>query len=87
MDANFDASKSTGRVGVGVGVGVVSNRSPKPWCAQRCMSRAERNILVQAAFCGMDTTSTELSVIESVFKLQDSKPSQIVEGMRDPLID
>jgi len=40
-----------------------------------------------AAFCGMDTTSTELSVIESVFKLQDSKPSQIVEGMRDPLID
>ena len=40
-----------------------------------------------AAFCGMDTTSTELSVIESVFKLQDSAPMQIVEEMRDPLID
>lgn len=40
-----------------------------------------------AAFCGMDTTSTELSVIESVFKLQDSQPMQIAEEMRDPLID
>lgn len=39
------------------------------------------------AFCGMDTTSTELSVIESVFKLQDSKPMAIVDQMRDPLID
>ena len=40
-----------------------------------------------AAFCGMDTTSTELSVIESVFKLQDSAPMQIADEMRDPLID
>lgn len=39
------------------------------------------------AFCGMDTTSTELSVIESVFKLQDAKPSTIIDQMRDSLID
>eukprot|EP01135_Chromosphaera_perkinsii_P012151 Nk52_evm15s2596 gene=Nk52_evmTU15s2596 len=40
-----------------------------------------------AAFCGMDTTSTELSVIESVFKLQDAQPSAVVTDMRDSLID
>ena len=40
-----------------------------------------------AAFCGLDTTSTELSVVESIFKLQDHKPMSIVEEMRDPLLD
>jgi translation initiation factor 6 len=40
-----------------------------------------------AAFCGWDTTGTELSVIESVFKLRDSKPSNIVNEMRASLID
>ena len=35
-----------------------------------------------AAFCGFDTTATELSVIESVFKLRDSNPSNIVNEMR-----
>lgn len=40
-----------------------------------------------AAFTGIDTTSTELSVIESVFKLQDGRPMTITEEMRDPLID
>lgn len=40
-----------------------------------------------AAFCGLDTTSTELSVIESVFKLRDSQPSNIVKEMRASLID
>ncbi|EIE19393.1 eukaryotic initiation factor [Coccomyxa subellipsoidea C-169] len=40
-----------------------------------------------AAFCGWDTTATELSVIESVFKLRDSKPSNIVNEMRASLID
>jgi len=39
------------------------------------------------AFCGLDTTSTELSVIESVFKLGDSHPSAITTKMRDSLID
>lgn len=40
-----------------------------------------------AAFCGLDTTSTELSVIESVFKLRDAHPSAIVNDMRASLID
>lgn len=40
------------------------------------------------AFCGLDTTSTELSVIESVFKLSDmAQPSAISTSMRDSLID
>ncbi|XP_072269800.1 eukaryotic translation initiation factor 6 [Pyxicephalus adspersus] len=39
------------------------------------------------AFCGLDTTSTELSVIESVFKLSDAQPSTIATSMRDTLID
>ncbi len=40
-----------------------------------------------SAFAGMDTTSAELSVIESIFKLQDSQPSYIVNDMRSSLID
>lgn len=39
------------------------------------------------AFCGMDTTSTELYVIESVFKLRDAQPMGIVNDMRASLID
>ncbi|KAJ2136853.1 Eukaryotic translation initiation factor 6 [Coemansia sp. RSA 678] len=40
-----------------------------------------------SAFAGIDTTSTELSVVESIFKLQDAHPSAIVGKMRDSLID
>ena len=40
-----------------------------------------------SAFCGLDTTATELSVIESIFKLQDKGPSTIMDEMRDTLID
>ncbi|KOX74230.1 Eukaryotic translation initiation factor 6 [Melipona quadrifasciata] len=39
------------------------------------------------AFCGMDTTSTELSVIESVFKLNDASPAAIASTMRASLIE
>ncbi|URE45605.1 saccharopine dehydrogenase, partial [Musa troglodytarum] len=39
------------------------------------------------AFCGSDTTATELSVIESVFKLREARPSSIVDEMRKSLID
>ncbi|KAJ1655321.1 Eukaryotic translation initiation factor 6 [Dispira simplex] len=39
------------------------------------------------AFSGLDTTSTELSVIESIFRLQDNQPSAIVSDMRDALVD
>lgn len=39
------------------------------------------------AFCGLDTTSTELSVIESVFKLTDQQPSAVTSELRAPLVD
>eukprot|EP01102_Stenamoeba_stenopodia_P012234 TRINITY_DN3835_c0_g1_i1.p1 TRINITY_DN3835_c0_g1~~TRINITY_DN3835_c0_g1_i1.p1 ORF type:complete len:245 (+),score=51.32 TRINITY_DN3835_c0_g1_i1:306-1040(+) len=39
------------------------------------------------AFCGLDTTATEISVIESIFKLHDAQPMSIVGKMRDSLID
>ncbi|KAG4908429.1 hypothetical protein JHK86_056913 [Glycine max] len=39
------------------------------------------------AFCGSDTTATELSVIESVFKLREAQPSAILDEMRKSLID
>ena len=39
------------------------------------------------AFTGQDTTSTELSVIESVFKLNDAQPSAISQQMRASLIE
>ena len=40
-----------------------------------------------SAFAGLDTTSTELSVIESVFKLRQSNVDNIVNDMRASLID
>jgi len=40
-----------------------------------------------SAFCGLDTTSTELSVIESVFKLGDGQPSAIATSMRASLFE
>ncbi|KAF6170401.1 hypothetical protein GIB67_014331 [Kingdonia uniflora] len=39
------------------------------------------------AFCGSDTTATELSVIESVFRLRQAEPSAILTEMRKSLID
>lgn len=39
------------------------------------------------AFCGMDTTSTEISVLENVFKLGEAQPSYITTKMRSSLID
>jgi translation initiation factor 6 len=40
-----------------------------------------------AAFCGQDTTSTEISVIESVFKLNEGQPSAIAHQLRSSLIE
>jgi len=45
-----------------------------------------------SAFCGMDTTGTEISVIESIFRLQrqqngGAEPMDIVMDMRSSLID
>uniref|UniRef100_A0A6B2LG55 Eukaryotic translation initiation factor 6 n=1 Tax=Arcella intermedia TaxID=1963864 RepID=A0A6B2LG55_9EUKA len=39
------------------------------------------------AFCGYDTTATEIAVCESIFKLQDKEPSMITRELRDTLID
>ncbi|PIO63354.1 eIF-6 family protein [Teladorsagia circumcincta] len=40
------------------------------------------------AFCGLDTTSTELSVVESIFKLGDhGQPTAISTQLRDTLIE
>ncbi|XWS45661.1 hypothetical protein CRYUN_Cryun15aG0155400 [Craigia yunnanensis] len=39
------------------------------------------------AFCGADTTATELDLIESVFKLREAQPTVIVDVMRKSLID
>lgn len=40
-----------------------------------------------SAFCGLETTATEISVIESIFRLNESNPSKIVTSMRNSLID
>eukprot|EP00727_Mastigamoeba_balamuthi_P006976 m51a1_g29 putative eukaryotic translation initiation factor 6 (244) ;mRNA; f:122987-124168 len=40
-----------------------------------------------AAVCGMDTTATEISVIESIFKLGDAQPGHLVTKQRNALID
>ncbi|XP_034251679.1 eukaryotic translation initiation factor 6 [Thrips palmi] len=40
-----------------------------------------------SAFCGLDTTSTEISVIESVFKLNEGTPATITTEMRSSLIE
>jgi len=40
-----------------------------------------------SAFCGLDTTSAELAVVESIFKLRDAQPQAIITDMRAPLID
>lgn len=39
------------------------------------------------AFCGSETTSTELSVVESIFKIGDNNPTQISTNLRDTLIE
>lgn len=39
------------------------------------------------AFAGLDTTSTELSVIESIFKLQGKSNTHVVNEFRDSMID
>ena len=39
------------------------------------------------AFCGTSTTSTELSVVESVFKLNEAQPSNVTSNLRASLIE
>jgi len=40
-----------------------------------------------SAFVGLDTTATEISVIENIFKLSGAHPQNIVGEMRDSLLD
>jgi len=40
-----------------------------------------------SAFCGLDTTATELAVVESVFKLGDLQPVAVTTTLRESLID
>ncbi|KAF2068103.1 hypothetical protein CYY_010572 [Polysphondylium violaceum] len=40
-----------------------------------------------ASFVGRDTTATEVSVIESIFKLQNAQPSNILTNIRSSIID
>eukprot|EP00211_Chloroparvula_japonica_P014366 CAMPEP_0119132820 /NCGR_PEP_ID=MMETSP1310-20130426/12378_1 /TAXON_ID=464262 /ORGANISM="Genus nov. species nov., Strain RCC2339" /LENGTH=243 /DNA_ID=CAMNT_0007123477 /DNA_START=33 /DNA_END=764 /DNA_ORIENTATION=+ len=40
-----------------------------------------------SAFVGFDTTATEISVVDSIFRLQDSQPTDVISSMRKSLID
>lgn len=40
-----------------------------------------------SAFCGMSSTSTEISVVESVFKLNDAHPTAVSSNLRASLIE
>jgi len=40
-----------------------------------------------AAFCGMNTTSTEISVIESIYALKDKKQENIVSDLKNSILD
>lgn len=39
------------------------------------------------AFAGFDTTATELSVVDQIFKLRDTQGTGVVNQLRDSLID
>lgn len=57
-------------------------------CVNECvLSTFQMTNCSWVAFAGLDTTATELSVIESIFKLQDAQPSAIVGGLRDTLVE
>lgn len=40
-----------------------------------------------SAFCGIDTTSTEISVLEGIFKLQSGSSVKSLTDMKSSLID
>jgi translation initiation factor 6 len=40
-----------------------------------------------SAFCGVDTTSTEISVVESIFRLNEAEPSKLAADLRASIID
>jgi translation initiation factor 6 len=40
-----------------------------------------------SAFCGLDTTATEITVIENIFKLHDAASGSFSGPLRDAIID
>ena len=40
-----------------------------------------------SAFAGMDTTATELQVVETIFKLQEDSQPQVAQDLRNALVD
>jgi translation initiation factor 6 len=39
------------------------------------------------AFCGLDSTATEISVIENIFKLQQGQPSALINTIRNSIVE
>ncbi|OUS41790.1 hypothetical protein BE221DRAFT_64803, partial [Ostreococcus tauri] len=40
-----------------------------------------------SAFCGLDTTTTEIAVIENTFEIKGRQSSEMISGMRSALVD
>lgn len=40
-----------------------------------------------AAFCGLDTTTTEMAVVENILDLKGKSSSELINGMRSALVD
>ncbi len=68
---------------------MIGGKSPQAGTVNRGSDVVGAGMVVNdwASFCGLDTTSTELSVIESVFKLGDGQPSAIASSMRASLFE
>ncbi|ESQ51034.1 hypothetical protein EUTSA_v10022946mg [Eutrema salsugineum] len=57
-----------------------------PCCSSSHLS-AGMTVNDWTASCSSDTTGTELSVIDNIFKRREAQPSSIVDEMRKSLID
>jgi len=67
-----------------IGAGIVVN----DWTGKLKLVATSKSFkLFPLAFAGMDTTATELSVIESIFNLQDKDQEKMVKDMQTSLIE
>ncbi len=81
-----------GRRGAAVGrAWAVRDEGDEGWgmsaCACLCLCLRSGADADAEGACLQDTTSTEISVIESIFKLRNAGPSKIVNEMRSSLIE